>query len=134
MIPAQGVALDEQHCKECEYNQRDNLLNDLQLPEGEGTSEFCATDAVGWHLEAVLKEGDAPTDKYDGYDAVALKLRLEGYMAIPRQRHKDIGADEQSDCRYSLDQHTILSFSITVSIINRCRGSVLRCAKLMKNR
>ena len=134
VIPAQGVALDEQHRKECKDHQRDNLLNDLQLPEGEGTSEFCATDAVGWHLEAVLKEGDAPTDKYDSNDAVALKLRLEGYMAIPRQRHKDIGADEQSDCRYSLDQHTILSFSIMVSIINRCRGSVLQCAKLMKNR
>ena len=134
MVPLQGVTLNKKHSKKCEDNKRDNLLNDLQLPEGEGTSEFCATDAVGWHLEAVLKEGDAPTDKYDSNDAVALELRLEGYMAIPRQRHKDIGADEQSDCRYSLDQHTILSFSITVSIINRCRGSVLRCAKLMKNR
>ena len=74
MIPAQGVALDEQHSKECKDHQRYNLLNDLQLPEGEGTSEFCATDAVGWHLEAVLKEGNAPTDKYDSNDAVALKL------------------------------------------------------------
>ena len=74
MVPAQGIALDEQHRKECEYNQRYNLLDNLQLPEGEGASEFCATDAVGWHLETVLKEGDAPTDKYDGYDSVALEL------------------------------------------------------------
>lgn len=110
MVPAQGIALDEQYSKECKDHQRDNLLNDLQLPKGEGASEFCATDAVGRYLEAVLKEGNAPTDKYDSNDAVALKLRLEGYMAIPRQRHKDIGADEQSDCRYSLDQHTILEF------------------------
>lgn len=74
MVPAQGIALDEQHSKECEYNQRYNLLDNLQLPKGERTSEFCATDAVGRYLETVLKEGDTPTDKYDGYDAVALKL------------------------------------------------------------
>ena len=72
VVPAQWVTLDKQHGKECKDNQRDNLLDNLQLPEGEWASELCATNAVGRHLEAVLKQCDAPADKHDGHDAVAL--------------------------------------------------------------
>ena len=83
VVPLEWVALDEQNGKEREDHQRDNLLDNLELPEGEWTTKLVAADAVGWHLEAVLKKCDTPADKHDAYHAVALELRFECYMTIP---------------------------------------------------
>ena len=55
MVPLEGVALDEEYGKEREDHQRDNLLDNLELPERKWTAELVAADAVGWHLEAVLE-------------------------------------------------------------------------------
>ena len=90
VVPLEWVALNKQHGKEGKDNQRDNLLDNLQLPEGEGAAKFVATNAVGWNLEAVFKQGDAPADKHDGNNTIALKLRLKGDVAIPSKCHKDI--------------------------------------------
>ena len=90
VVPFQWVTLDKEHRKECEYNQRDNLLDNLELPESEWSAKLVATDAVSGHLEAVLKKCDTPADKHDAYHAVALELRFECYMTIPCQCHKDI--------------------------------------------
>lgn len=110
MVPAQRVALDEEHCKECEYDKRDDLLDNLELPEREWATKLGTTDAVSWHLEAVLEQGNTPTDEDDGHDAVALELRLEGYVSVPRERHKDVRADKQCYGRNSLDKHNNEAF------------------------
>lgn len=103
VVPAKRVALDEEHGKEREHHKRDDLLNDLQLPQCEGAAELHAADAVGGDLKAVLEEGYTPAEEYDSDDAVALETRLEGYMAIPCQGHKYVRADEQSYCRYTFN-------------------------------
>ena len=90
MVPLEGVTLDKEHGKECEDHQRDNLLDNLELPECEWTAELVATDAVGRHLKAVLEKCNTPTNKHDANHAVALELRFECYMAIPCQCHEDI--------------------------------------------
>ena len=90
MVPLEGVTLDKEHGKECEDHQRDNLLDNLELPESEWSAKLVATDAVSGHLEAVLKKCDTPANKHDAYHAVALELRFECYMAIPCQCHEDI--------------------------------------------
>ena len=88
MVPLEWVALDKEDGEECEYHQRDNLLDNFELPECEWAAELLTTEAVGRNLEAVLKESDTPADKHDGNHAIALKLRLEGDVAIPSQCHK----------------------------------------------
>ena len=90
MIPLQGVALDEQHGEQREDHKRDNLLDNLQLPQREGASELGTADTVGGNLKAVLKECYAPANQHDGNHAVTLQTRLKGDVAIPRERHKDI--------------------------------------------
>ena len=80
--------------KEREDNQRHYLLDNLEVPEGEGATEVGATDAVGRYLKAVLKECHAPAYKDNSNHTVALQARLKGDMTIPRKGHKDIGADK----------------------------------------
>ena len=107
MVPAKRVALDKEHCEERKDNERDDLLDNLELPQCKGTSKLGTTDAISWHLKAVLEECYAPADEDDGDNAVTLQLRLKGYMSIPRERHKDVRADKQCYSRYSLNKHII---------------------------
>ena len=90
MVPLQRIALDKEHGKQREDRQRDNLLDNLALPEGKWTAQLGATYAVGGHLKAVLKQCDTPANKHNAYHAVALQLRLESNVSIPCQCHKDI--------------------------------------------
>ena len=55
VVPLKRIALDKQNGKEREDHQRDNLLDNLELPESKWTAELVATYAVGGHLKAVLK-------------------------------------------------------------------------------
>ena len=97
VVPLEWVALDEENGKERKDYQRDNLLDNLQLPECEWAAKLRTTNTVGRYLEAVLKKRDTPADKHDGYNTEALQLRLKCDMSIPRQRHKDVRADEKRD-------------------------------------
>jgi hypothetical protein len=90
MVPLQRVALDKKNGEEGKDNQGDNLLNYFKLPECEWSAKLLAAEAVGWHLKAVLEQGNTPTDEHDGNNAKALKLRLEGDVTIPGKCHKDI--------------------------------------------
>ena len=55
VVPLKRIALDKQNGKEREDHQRDNLLDNLELPESKWAAQLVATYAVGRHLEAVLK-------------------------------------------------------------------------------
>ena len=50
-----------------EDDKTDNFLYYLQLDEVERTAVVNESDTVGWHLTAVLKEGDAPWEGDGGY-------------------------------------------------------------------
>ena len=65
MVPMQVSALEHDVSNDAEHSQRDALLDDLQLDKVEGTSVFHKSQAVGGHLTAVLKEGDAPREDDD---------------------------------------------------------------------
>ena len=64
MVPVQMGALKHNVGNDAEYGQRDTLLNDLQLNQIERSAILNKTQPVGWHLTAVLEEGDAPRE-YD---------------------------------------------------------------------
>ena len=84
MVPAQPLIQDDGG-KDRKNAQGDHLLNDLELGGGKGD----IADAVGGHLEAVLEEGDAPTDENHGQQG-PLGAPEVFQMSIPRQGHEEV--------------------------------------------
>ena len=60
VVPVQVGALEQDVGDDGEDTQRDALLDDLQLYQIEGSAIALKTDAVGWHLTAILEKGDGP--------------------------------------------------------------------------
>ena len=73
MVPAQGVGFHKDQREDGEDRERYDLLNHLQFPDRERTSEFGAADAVGGDLEAVFEQRDAPAQQNDGRQPEALE-------------------------------------------------------------
>ena len=65
MVPMELLVLENQVGNDGEDNQRDALLDDLELDEVEGTAIVDEADAVGGNLAAVLEEGDHPREGDD---------------------------------------------------------------------
>ena len=97
MVPAQGVGFHKDQREDGEDRERYDLLNHLQFPDRERTSEFGAADAVGGDLEAVFEQRDAPAEQDDGQHPEALYFGFESDMPVPSQCHKGIGKDQQGD-------------------------------------
>lgn len=97
VIPTEGIGAHEEEGEEGEDREGDDLLQDLELPDGERSAELGRPDAVGGDLETILEEGDAPTQQHDGGQPEAFEPRLEGDVPVPCQRHEGVGDDEQHD-------------------------------------
>ena len=65
MVPVEILMLEHDVGDDGKDSQRDTLLHDLQLYQREGTAVADEAHAVGWHLTAVFKEGDAPREGND---------------------------------------------------------------------
>ena len=66
VIPMQRLALEEQCGEHGEDDERDDLLDDLELHQREGTAVAREADAVGRNLAGILEERDAPRKEDDG--------------------------------------------------------------------
>ena len=88
VVPFQFVA-EIGDGKDREDQQSDNLLNGLELRSG----KFVRADAVGGHLETILKESDAPAGEDDLPKPLAAILEV----AVPREGHEDVGDRQQQD-------------------------------------
>ena len=88
MLPVQRFAQipDGKHRKN---GEGDDFLHGLELCGREMTM----AEAIGGHLTAILEQGDAPADEDDGPQRCILELQ----MPIPRERHKDIGHQQQTN-------------------------------------
>ena len=64
--------MHKENHKEGKDGERYYLLDNLEVPEGEGAAMNLATYAVGRHLEAVLKECYTPADEDNGQHAKLL--------------------------------------------------------------
>lgn len=101
MVPLQCLTTEEDNGKEGEDDKGDDLLDNLQLHKGKRTAIAHETDAVGRNLARILGKGDSPREDDDSIQGPRrddLHL-LELEVAIPRQRHKDIGDNEQCNGR-----------------------------------
>ncbi len=65
MVPVQVSALEHDVGNDGKDSQRDTLLDDFQLYEVEGTAIVDKAQSVGWHLTAVLEEGNYPREGND---------------------------------------------------------------------
>ena len=88
IIPAELFA-EIGHRENCEDRARDDFLNRFEL----GGGEFVRADAIGRHLEAVFEKGDAST----GEDNLPERFAAIFQMAVPCERHEDVGNCQQQD-------------------------------------
>ena len=93
VVPLKMLALKHEGDNDRKDYQRDNLLNDLQLEEREGSSVYVRPDTIGRHQEAVFKECYSPRGNDDkekrpfGCDVHLLKFKV----SVPSKRHEDVG-------------------------------------------
>jgi hypothetical protein len=105
-----------------EDNKGNDLLRHLELEAGQSAH---GPIPVGRHHEAILQEGDAPTDQY-GFPE---REFLEFQMAVPGKGHEDVGEGEQQDGADHIQRIRLRKYSYSRSlfpIINalgfgRCR-------------
>ena len=111
VVPVQLLMLEDEVRNDREDHQRDALLDHLQLHEVEGTAVIDETNSVGWHLTAVLEEGNHPRE---GDDQIEGPVRgdarlLQAQVSVPCERHKHIAHDEQQN-RINTVCHIVLRF------------------------
>ena len=97
------LALEKKCDHEGEHYQRDNLLDDFQLPEAERATVAVEAEAVGWDLGAIFKESQSPREENDQNERPASRnlhfLKLQ--MAVPCECHEYVGKHQQKDSSYS---------------------------------
>ena len=96
MVPMQRLSLKQDVGYHGKDTETDALLDDLELNEIERTTIADETQSVGWHLTAILEEGDEPRKEnhYDEWPMSRGARLLQLQMTIPGQGHKDITQDE----------------------------------------
>ena len=108
VVPGQ-MLLKGDDGEEREDRQGDDLLNDLELNEREGTAVALEADSVGGYHEAVFKKRDRPGKEHHRVDGPAAEVDdLEGLqleVQIPGAGHEDIGDAEQPDGKKAFAEH-----------------------------
>ena len=92
MIPVQSLSLKEDIGDDGEDDKRYAFLNHLELHQIKRSAIIHETDAIGWHLTAILEEGNSPTegDDTDKRPVAAHARLLQLEVSVPSQRHEDV--------------------------------------------
>lgn len=101
VVPPQALVLHYKQYDDSEDCKRNSLLNDFQLPNGEGSAELSTAAAVGGYHKAILGKCHEPTQKDDGEQPKTFDFALEEDLPIPRERHEDIGTGQKHYGEYS---------------------------------
>ena len=99
VIPVEGLSLEQEVGDDGKYRQRNDFLNDLELDERERTAVLREAHPVGGHHKRVFEEGDSPgkEDDADERPVVRNLHLLQFQVAVPGQRHEDVGTEEKED-------------------------------------
>ena len=99
MVPVEGFALETKGYDDGEDDEGDDLLENLELYQGEGAAIVQKADAVGGYLTHVSKQSDAPREEDDGNEGpVATDARfLQLQVTVPGEGHEDVGQNEEDD-------------------------------------
>ena len=92
MIPVQSLSLKEDIGDDGEDDKRYAFLNHFELDQIKWSAIIHETDAVGWYLTAIFKEGYGPTEGDDSYQrpVAAHPCLLQFEMPVPSQCHENI--------------------------------------------
>jgi len=92
VIPAEGLAFEEQQRKAHEHRERDHFLDHFELDETEGTAVFPESEPVCRHLEKIFEERNSPADEHDADQSEVLKPFhfLEFEMSVPGEGHEGV--------------------------------------------
>lgn len=97
VVPMQCLTLEKYRGEDGEDDERDDLLDDLQLHEREWSAVARESDAVGRNLTGIFGQGNEPREQDDaeerpvGDDLHFLKFQ----MPVPCEGHEDVGYHEQ---------------------------------------
>ena len=97
MIPMERLALERRGTEKDENDQSNNLLYHLELHQTERTTIVAKPDAIGRYLEAILEQGQKPTEQNDTEQrqmGEPAELLAHLQMAIPSARHKNVGYNQ----------------------------------------
>lgn len=100
MVPLNWLALEDCSNNNNKDNQRDSLLNDLELHQVEWATGFMITDTVGWDCYAILEKREAPREQNNHKQRPIADRRihlLQLEIAIPGKSHKDVGNYQHQD-------------------------------------
>ena len=99
MVPVELFAAEETEGEDGEHDERDNLLYHFQLHERERSAVLHETHAVGRHLHHVFRQGERPREEDDGDERPAVDEVhfLQFQVAVPGERHENVGAQEQQN-------------------------------------
>ena len=64
MVYGEVLVFENQYCDYGEYRQRDELLDDLKLPQIKRAAVVNVADAVGRHHETVFQQRNAPAEQH----------------------------------------------------------------------
>lgn len=101
VIPTQSLVFHYQQYDDGEDGERHSLLNHLQLPNRERSSELGTAAAIGRHHKTILGKCHEPTQTDDGEQSETLDFALEKDLTVPSERHKDVGTGEKQYGEYS---------------------------------
>ena len=102
MIPVDGFALEDGGDDDGEDDERDSLLNDLELHQRIGTAINLGAYTVGWNHEGIFEQSHSPAHEDDEDQRPVFDRRmqlLELEVAIPGEGHEDIRNDQKNDCQ-----------------------------------
>jgi hypothetical protein len=88
----QSLSLEEDVGNDGKDDKRYAFLYHFQLYQIERTAIVYESDAIGWYLTAIFKEGYGPTegDDTDKRPVAAHARLLQLEVSVPSQRHEDV--------------------------------------------
>ena len=101
MVPAELLILEGDGGEADENDERDHLLDHFQLDQGKGATVAREPNAIGRNLQAILKEGDSPAEKYYGEQPPLCpgRMILETQVPVPSNGHESIAEDQKADAK-----------------------------------
>lgn len=103
MIPLKFLALKKEHGDNGENRKRYGLLEDFKLEQGEWPAVAGEACPVGRNHETIFEQRHAPRRQYDCYKGPIpdQSQLLQTQIAIPCQRHEDVGNHQHHDSNNS---------------------------------
>lgn len=96
MVPFERLALERDRAEADEDDQRNYLLDHLELDQAERAAVLAEADPVGGHLKTVFEKGQEPAEEDHADQGQVLEpaeLLFHLQMPVPGAGHEDVRDD-----------------------------------------